>query len=174
MLLKVYGSSLDEYRFNVNLGWDQTKFYVTTATAATTAGIGLLKLALDSLFISFFMLLYFLLPIMISLLGLKTIEVRKKYIRSANRIKTIAERELGLLNNLDNRGLYDANLSIAVTPGQKDYSKFLFRYTDKLDEKIKIGSVSSFTQFLLCLIIAINITGVVFTVGLLSYLVDVR
>jgi hypothetical protein len=58
LLLKVYGAALDECRFNVQLGWDRTKFYLTLSLTATAAGTGLMRIA-DDAAIFFFLSLYF-------------------------------------------------------------------------------------------------------------------
>lgn len=63
LLLKVYGAALDECRFNIQLGWDRTKFFLTISVTAIAAGIGLMKVAGDAAAIYFFLSLYFMLLI---------------------------------------------------------------------------------------------------------------
>ncbi|WP_156384109.1 hypothetical protein [Methylobacterium sp. Leaf456] len=158
LLLKIYASTLDEYRFNVNIGWDQTKFYVTTSSAATAAGVGLLRLAIDSKILSAFMILYFLLPGFIALLGFKTTEVRKKYIREANLKKTLVELELGLFKDTIPE-VPGTHLGIAVTPGQKGVLTAIIKRRDRANDPVKIGTVVHFTKLLFYGLVAISATG---------------
>src|SRR6185295_16228595 len=43
LLLKVYGAAIDEYRFNVKLTWDRTKFFLLLNSGLIAAGVGLFK-----------------------------------------------------------------------------------------------------------------------------------
>ena len=40
LLLKVYSTSIDEYRFNVQLSWDRTKFFLLLSSGLIAAGVG--------------------------------------------------------------------------------------------------------------------------------------
>lgn len=128
VLLAVYQAALDEYRFNVKLAWDRTKFFLITNSALITGGIGLFALAGSNAAIALFLILYFTVAIIISLLGLEAVAVGKKYYRESIIKKTLIEQRLGLLepiseytSHLGNR----ANLSIAVTSTQQDSARIL-------------------------------------------------
>ena len=43
LLLKVYDSAINEYRFNVQLGWDRTKFFLGLSVTGIGAGAGLIR-----------------------------------------------------------------------------------------------------------------------------------
>jgi hypothetical protein len=126
LLLKVYSTAIDEYRFNVQLGWDRTKFFLLLSSGLITAGVGLIKVAQDSTQTSFFLIIFFVLSILINIFGLNSVAVGKVYYRESVFIKTIIERELGLLKAIP--GLQDprANLSISVTDGQRDFLSVIF------------------------------------------------
>jgi hypothetical protein len=145
LLLKVYGAAIDEYRFNVQLGWDRTKFFLLLSSGLIAAGVGLLKVAEGSLLPSIFLVSFFLLSLFISAFGLQTTKIAKGYYREAVYTKTLVERELGLLEPIP--GLQDprANLSIAVTRGQRDTEAILSgqsRADDFSDTPISSGTVA--------------------------------
>src|SRR5229473_762210 len=98
LLLKVYSSALDECRFNAQLTWDRAKFFLLLNSGLVAAGIGLLRVAQDSMLTSAFLVLFFLLSILISVCGLETSKIGKGYYREAVFTKTLIERELGLLD----------------------------------------------------------------------------
>ena len=126
LLLKVYDAAINEYRFNVNLGWDRTKFFLVASGGLIAAGIGLIKVTEGDLLTSVFLVGFFILSMIITYCGLKALAVSKLYYREAIFIKTVVERELGLLEPLPNLQDPRANLSIAVTDGQRDIQAILF------------------------------------------------
>lgn len=159
LLLKVYGVAIDEYRFNVQLSWDRTKFYLLLSSGLIAAGLGLLKIAEGSLQVPLFLVLFFLLSVIVSVFGLQTTTVGKAYYREAVFTKTLVERELGLLDRLagidDPRG----NLSIAVTKGQRDQVAILSGKApvgDLLDTPIRRGSVAFNVQMVFWVMIVID------------------
>lgn len=126
LLLKVYDAAINEYRFNVNLGWDRTKFFLVASAGLIAAGIGLIKVTEGDRLASAFLVCFFILSAMITICGLKTLAVSKSYYREAIFTKTVVEHELGLLEPLPNLQDARANLSIAVTDGQRDIKAILF------------------------------------------------
>jgi hypothetical protein len=126
LLLKVYDAAINEYRFNVNLGWDRTKFFLVASAGLIVAGIGLIKVTEGDRLTSWFLVGLFFISAMITICGLKTLAVSKSYYREAIFTKTVVERELGLLDRLPNLQDARANLSIAVTDGQRDIEAILF------------------------------------------------
>jgi hypothetical protein len=167
LLLKVYSTAIDEYRFNVQLGWDRTKFFLLLNSGLIAAGVGLLKVAEGSVLPSIFLVLFFLLSIFISAFGLQTAKIAKGYYREAVFTKTLVERELGLLEPI--QGLQDsrANLSIAVTRGQRDYEAILSGQShadDFSDTPISSGTVAFNAQMVFWLMIAIETLAAIATV----------
>jgi hypothetical protein len=126
VLLKVYDAAIAEYRFNVQLVWDRTKFFLLLSSGLVGAGIGLTKIPETAPSTPFFLGCFFILSMLITISGLETLAVGKRYYRESVFTKTVVERELGLLNPV--HGLADprANLSIAVTDGQRDLQSILF------------------------------------------------
>jgi hypothetical protein len=167
LLLKVYGAAIDEYRFNVQLGWDRTKFFLLLSSGLIAAGVGLLKVAEGSLLPSIFLVSFFLLSLFISAFGLQTTKIAKGYYREAVYTKTLVERELGLLEPIP--GLQDprANLSIAVTRGQRDTEAILSgqsRADDFSDTPISSGTVAFNAQMVFWVMIAIEALAAIATV----------
>lgn len=164
LLLKVYDAAIQEYRFNVTLSWDRTKFFLLLNSGLIAAGIGLIKIAEDSLPASFFLVIFFLLSISIAVSGLETVTVGKRYYRRANHIKTLVERELGLLDPLP--GLPSrTTLSIAVTDGQRDYNALLSPdESPQTEGRIGLGSVVWHIKAIFWMMIIIEIMGAAFTV----------
>ena len=128
LLSRSYQAALNEYHFNVRLAWDRTRFFLALNAGIIAAGIGLLKLSETSSSASFFLIFYFFLALMVVLLGLEIVVIGKRYYRESIYIKTLIERELGLLGDIpgdDRLPKGRNNLSIAVTNGQRDFENIL-------------------------------------------------
>lgn len=166
LLLKVYDAAINEYRFNVNLSWDRTKFFLLLNSGLIAAGVGLIKIAEDSLPASFFLVFFFLVSILIAVSGLETVSVGKRYYRRANHIKTLVERELGLLDPIP--GLpSQTTLSIAVTDGQRDHNAILSNDEStraQTESRVGSGSVVWHVRTIFWMMIAIEILGAIFAV----------
>ena len=126
LLFKVYDASLAEYRFNVNLVWDRTKQFLVLSSALVAGGVGLIKVAEGSAITSLFLIVYFVLSVFVNVCGLDAIKIGKAHYRESVFVKTLVERELGLLKVLADFTDTRANLSIAVTDGQRNYRNILF------------------------------------------------
>lgn len=167
LLLKVYDAAVNEYRFNVQLAWDRTKFFLLLNASLIAAGVGLTKFAQDSTPTSVFLVLYFFLCIAITAFGLETIELGKTYYRQAIFTKTLVERELGLLDPMPDAGNLleaNANLSLAVTRGQRDHQNILYgeRSADGLrDGSISTGSIVSYARATFWAMIVIEVLGAI-------------
>src|SRR3954449_7036110 len=83
ILLKVYDAAINEYRFNVQLGWDRNKFFIGLAVTMIGAGAGLLRIAQGSVQISLFLFSFFILLIAVTLFGWSASEKNKEYSRQA-------------------------------------------------------------------------------------------
>ena len=59
LLLKAYSAALDECRFNVQLSWDRTKFFLLLNSGLIAAGMGLLKVGQGSVLQSLFLIFFF-------------------------------------------------------------------------------------------------------------------
>ena len=163
LLLKVYSAALDEVRFNINLSWDRTKFFLLLNSGLIAAGIGLLKLGEGTLLISLFLLAFFLLSVGVSLCGLQTVAVGKRYYREAVYTKTLVEKELGLLEPLPGVAGERANLSIAVTRGQRNHHFILSERTGE-DGRTSTGTTAFYTQLIFWFMIVIEACAAVASV----------
>jgi hypothetical protein len=160
LLLKVYGSAIDEYRFNVQLSWDRTKFFLVLSSGLIAAGVGLLRVAQDSTQTSVFLVILFLLSVLINIFGLNTVAVGKTYYREAVFTKTIVERELGLLKSISDLSDPRANLSISVTDGQRDISNILFgRLRSSVGQQVFPQTITGYSQAIFWAMMVIDGVG---------------
>src|SRR4051812_36571784 len=128
LLLKVYDAAINEYRFNVQLGWDRTKFFLGLAVTGIAAGAGLIRLAEGSKVVPLFLCFFFALLVGITWSGWLAAEKSKKYTRRAVLTKTLVERELGLLRNVEDLHDPALHLAVAVTPSHRDFRDILFNH----------------------------------------------
>jgi hypothetical protein len=159
LLLKVYSTAIDEYRFNVQLNWDRTKFFIFLSSGLLAAGVGLIKIAQDSTQTWIFLVVFFFLSAFINIFGLNTVSVGKGYYREAVFIKTILERELGLLKALPDLTDARANLSISVTDGQRDFVKILFGGSRQVRRQRFPQTITEYTEAIFWTMLFINWLG---------------
>jgi hypothetical protein len=161
LMLKVYGATLDEYRFNVQLAWDRTKFFIVVNSGLIGAGVGLFKIGDAATEI--FLIPFFLLSMVIAVFGLQTVAIGKNYYRESIFKKTLIENELGLLSSVE--GLPDterATLSIAVTDGQRNYRKILLGEAAQMSSaapSLSLGTISGQAEAIFWMMIAIEALG---------------
>jgi hypothetical protein len=115
-LLDLYRLALDEYRFEVRLGWDRTTYFLILNSAILTVATGLLKLDGPPAVYAFVCIL-FLLGAGTSSIGAVSISRNHEYYRRTVVKKTLIENRLGLTNSIP--GL-DPSLNLAIgTPRGK-------------------------------------------------------
>ena len=110
------------------------------------------------------MVLFFILAIVLSAFGIQTGTVGKAYYREAVFTKTLVERELGLLDPIPGVGGSHANLSITVTPGQRNYEAILSgeaRSTDPSATQISPGTVAWNAQMAFWVMIVIETSAAI-------------
>lgn len=127
VLLKACDAAILEYRFNVQLGWDRQRSFLTLLASLLAAGVGLIGFSSNNLPASIFLCAYFVACIAITLYAIRTLKSSKRYYREANYKKTLIERELGLLRRIDPFTNDEANFSIATTGGQHRHGEILMR-----------------------------------------------
>jgi hypothetical protein len=166
LLLKVYDAAINEYRFNVLLAWDRTKQFLILSSALVGAGVGLIKVAEGSASTSAFLAVYFLLSTLITVCGLETVAIGKAHYRESVFTKTLVERELGLLKSVPDLQDSRANLSIAVTDGQRDIRNLLFGAAVSGSKMTSVGprTIVSNIVIIFWFIIGIDIIGAVIAV----------
>jgi hypothetical protein len=94
-LLDLYKIALDEYRFEVRLGWDRTTYFLVLNSAILTVAAGLLKLQ-NPPAVYLFIALLFSLGCGTSIVGSVSITRNHRYYRRTVVKKTLIESRLGL------------------------------------------------------------------------------
>jgi hypothetical protein len=159
LLLKVYDAALAEYRFNVQLSWDRTKFFLVLSSGMIAAGVGLIRFSENNAAASGFVALFFICSALITNSGRATLALGKRYYRESVFTKTLVERELGLLERLPGMNSDKATLSIAVTDGQRDYRGVLFGDKPSLASQISPTTVIANVRTIFFVVILIEIGG---------------
>jgi hypothetical protein len=122
-LLDLYRIALDEYRFEVRLGWDRTMYFLVLNSAIITVATGLLKL--DNIpVVDGFVAVIFLFGFGTSVTGSFAISKSHEYYRRTVVQKTRLEDLLGLTSPPEG-SFSAATLSIGTTTGQRDHAEIL-------------------------------------------------
>jgi len=87
-LLDLYKIAIDEYRFEVRLGWDRTTYFLVLNSAILSVATGLLKLD-NPLVVYLFIALLFAFGVGTSLIGSMSITKAHEYYRRAVVKKTV-------------------------------------------------------------------------------------
>jgi hypothetical protein len=122
-LLDLYKIAIDEYRFEVRLGWDRTTYFLVLNSAILTVATGLLKLDNPPVVYGFIAVLY-LFGCATSLVGSMSITKAHEYYRRTVVKKTLIENCLGLTNSLPDMHS-SLNLATGTTKGQRDHLRIL-------------------------------------------------
>lgn len=102
-LWRQYGFALEEYRFQVTLNWDRTRYLLTLDVGIIPAATALL--GLDGASGPLIAAVYFA-GVLVSVLGIVTLRTQRSYYRSARNSKAKLEELLDL-----------GDLAIRTTPG---------------------------------------------------------
>ena len=157
-LLNLYKVHVDEYRYNVSLTWDRTKFLLTLNSTLTVAGLTLFRFASESLEYMFFATI-FLLTILTSWLSVRVSEVGKAYYRNARQVLKLAERRIGLHNPKTNAG----GLGLATTETMSNPDHAIDRPQEKLSEKGP--TITRLLRIIFYVLMTINLTGMAISIG---------
>lgn len=122
-LLDLYRIAIEEYRFEVRLGWDRTTYFLVLNSAILSVATGLLKLD-NPPFVYLFISLLFAFGCGTSLIGSMSITKAHEYYRRAVVKKTVIEQMLGLTNFLPDMH-QSLNLAVGTTRGQIDHLRIL-------------------------------------------------
>src|SRR5579863_3949401 len=122
-LLNLYNIAVEEYRFEVRLGWDRTTYFLVLNSAILSVATGLLKLDSPPI-VYLFISLLFGLGIGTSLIGSLSIKKAHEYYRWTIVKKTVLEERLGLGSPLPDMHP-SLDLSVATTGGQKERKRIL-------------------------------------------------
>jgi hypothetical protein len=111
-LFELYKIAMDEYRYEVNLGWEAVKFFTTLHVGIISFGITIL--GLTDITLKLIVIPIFIIGIFLSNLGYNTrIRYRQYYLRSLYD-KTLIEDQLKLRQPL--RGYSFENHILAISP----------------------------------------------------------
>lgn len=156
-LLDLYKIAIDEYRFEVKLGWDRTMYYLIFNSAIISVGTGLLKS--DNPPPAYvFVAGLFALGFCTSLIAYAAIRKGHEYYRKTIVKKTLLEDSLGLTQNLAEYPIRH-NLSVGTTVGQTEHLRILHDTECWLSRKPRRGSMTFYFQWLFVLIAVIDGAG---------------
>jgi hypothetical protein len=125
-LLDLYRVAIEEYRFEVRLGWERAGHLLTLDSGLFAGSIGLLRLgggvaggpALLVAIVS-------LLGVAVSLLGIFTVISSRTYYERTKIKKSFLEERLGLLQPHPQHTSPLANLAVTTTTGMSDVTEIL-------------------------------------------------
>lgn len=156
-LLDLYRIAIDEYRFEVKLGWDRAMYYMVFNTAIVSIATGLLKLD-NPRVVYLFIAGIFLLGCVTSLMGVKAVTRCHEYYRRTVVKKTLIEDLLGLTTPLADYSGH--TLTIGTTAGQGDHIQILQNTEPWVGRRLRRYSIMFWVTSLLRLLAGINLLGV--------------
>lgn len=138
-LLELYRVAVEEYRFNVKLTWDRTRFYVGLHMALVAVTSTLLRIESEAR-ISF--LLIAVIGAAASFLGIHTIRKGHEYYRRSIYKRTLVAERLGFNQKLDEYPDELATLSVTSTESQAKTREILFETDKWLRRRIRSSTVT--------------------------------
>lgn len=164
-LLELYKIALDEYRFEVRLGWDRTTYFLVLNSAILTVATGLLKLDNPPIVYGLIALL-FLFGAAISSIGSKSITKAHEYYRRTVVKKTLIEELLGLSGQVPE--YQGQNLAIGTTIGQNERIQILGDPEGWVNRKHRRTAITFWLRWILRGMAAVDVAGAVIT-GMVLY-----
>ena len=166
-LLDLYKIALEEYRFEVRLGWDRTTYFLVLNSAILTVATGLLKLNNPPAVYLFIALLYAL-GCGTSIIGSISIMRNHEYYRRTIVKKTVIESRLGLTDSIS--GIHPSlNLAIGTTPGQSDHIQILNDPEKWLGRKLRRSAITYLLRAILIALAGVDVIGAVTSIGMMIY-----
>jgi hypothetical protein len=160
ILLEIYKLQVEEYRFQVRLNWDRTKYFLALNAGLLSVGISLVKVTEDSK-IRVLVALLFLVGIVTSVLGIRAIRKGREYFRRTRNRMILVAQLLGLNDDLTAEGHPGWSIAIGPTQGMNDIQKALER-PDPGPTPLQPGTVVYGEVMLLKVGILLNLVGVIF------------
>jgi hypothetical protein len=158
-LLDLYKIAVDEYRFEVRLGWDRTTYFLILNSAILSVATGLLKLD-DPAVVYLFIAFLFGFGVATSIAGVRSIAKNHEYYRRTIVKKTAIEEHLGLNGSLP--GMHPSfNLAIGTTSGQNDRVNILSEPENWVSRPHRKGAISSFFRWVLVGMAVVHAIGVI-------------
>jgi len=163
-LLAIYRVAVEEYRFEVRLNWDRTKYFLLFNSALVSAATGLLSVPLPPWGSALVGLIFFAGSVT-SLAGIQAIRTGHRYYRRALYKKTLVEKVLGLGTRLAGHEYPDATLALTTTPTQAGRDEILYNTAPWLERPLRRGSVVFLACMMLWVLLAINLGGFIVAVA---------
>jgi hypothetical protein len=166
-LLELYKIALDEYRFEVRLGWDRTTYFLVLNSAILTVATGLLKLN-NPPAVYLFIALLFSLGCATSIIGSISITRNHEYYRRTVVKKTLIESRLGLTDSIP--GMHASlNLAIGTTTGQVDHLRILNDPGRWVARRLRKSAITYWLRGILITLAAVDVIGAVNAVFMMIY-----
>lgn len=157
---EIYRHAIEEYRFEVQLSWERTKFYLGLNMALLAAVATLLRIESDSWFP---LIGISLVGVLASGLGISTIRNGHEYYRRTIWKKTLIEEALGLNRRIlstpaDQGGTW----AIATTKSQGNAQDILQDTDAWLARRMRLGTVTGKLVVLMRLFIFLHVLVILF------------
>jgi hypothetical protein len=163
-LFDLYKIAIDEYRFEVRLGWDRITYFLILNSGVLSVATGLLMLD-DSSVVCGFVALLFGFGIATSLAGVRSIAKSHEYYRRTIVKKTAIEEYLGLNDSLP--GMHPSlNLTIGTTSGQNDRASILKDPENWISRPHRRGAISTFFRWIFMGMAVVDLVGCGAAIGL--------
>jgi hypothetical protein len=170
-LFDLYRVAIDEYRFEVQLGWQRTSHLLTLDSGLFAASVGLARLgpAAGQSRAAALIGVVALIGVAVSVLGLSTLLTSRTYYERTKIKKTFLEQRLGLLHAQPASTSVFSNLAVTTTPGMADADAILADPDEWLRQRRFRWfrrAVTSYTAWLFVLLaMAHAVHGVVMVMG---------
>lgn len=167
MLVDLYRLALDEYRFEVRLGWDRTTYFLALNSAILGVATGLLKLD-NPPAVYLFIALLFILGVGTSTIGSISIKRNHEYYRRTIVKKTLFENRLGLTDAIADMNP-SLNFSIGTTPGQGGYLRILEDPEKYVFGKLKPHSITFWLRGIFVALAFVDLIGAASSILMMIY-----
>ena len=162
-LLELYKIAVEEYRFEVRLGWDRMKYFLVFNSAVVSLGTGLLKINTPGpIDVDVLVGLVFVVGFFTSIIGIYAVRKGHHYYRRTIFKKTLIEDLMGLWDPIEGYPSGEVNLAVATTKGQGDRDEILRQPDQWLNRRLRTGNVVFLMQCILGLIALFDLFGGVF------------
>lgn len=164
-LFDLYKIAIDEYRFEVDLNWQRTKYFCVLNAAIIAIATGLIKIGEPENNISIFISMIFFVGIITSRLGIVSIRQGEIYYHRTIHKKTLIERELGLFDIKSSHEKTPIDLTISTTPGMDKRDDILEQPAEYLKRGHfkRIGTIKYNISLVLYSLLIINVFGCLYS-----------
>lgn len=151
LLLEIYKIHVDEYRYNVSLTWDRTRYLLTLNSTLTVAALTLFRFAEQPVEYLFLGTIFFV-TILTSWYSVQVAILGKQYFRNSKRVLRTVEERLGLHEKDD----VLSELGIASTDEHSQPND-----VSDLEEKKRPMTITRRLRVIFYVLIVINFLGLV-------------